>query len=113
MSCLFLFAVSSISRSFFTCGFQSCCRYNYYLFLCLINIHYFTGSGPVHIVGSLHTEIDEDYVSEDEEDDGEYIINPRRACAARVTVVGSVCLCVRYPKPHLSSHKRYHLLNGQ
>ena len=22
------------------------------------------------------------------------IINPRRACAARVTVVGSVCLCV-------------------
>ena len=25
---------------------------------------------------------------------GLYIINPRRACAARVTVVGSVCLCV-------------------
>ena len=24
------------------------------------------------------------------------IINPRRACAARVTVVGSVCVCVRY-----------------
>ena len=23
-----------------------------------------------------------------------YIINPRRACAARVTVVGSVCVCV-------------------
>ena len=24
------------------------------------------------------------------------MINPRRACAARVTVVGSVCVCVRY-----------------
>ena len=23
-----------------------------------------------------------------------YIFNPRRACAARVTVVGSVCVCV-------------------
>ena len=23
-----------------------------------------------------------------------HVVNPRRACAARVTVVGSVCLCV-------------------
>ena len=46
-----------------------------------------------------------------------YIINPRRACAARVTVVVSVCLCVCYSQSHLSnvlsSHKRYDLLNGQ
>ena len=36
-------------------------------------------------------------------------INPRRACAARVTVVVSfVC----YPKSHLSSHKRYYLHEG-
>ena len=49
------------------------------------------------------------------------VINPRRACAARVTVVGSVCVCVCvcvcYPTSHLSnvysSHKRYDLPNGQ
>ena len=45
------------------------------------------------------------------------IINPRRACAARVTVLGSVCLCVCYSQSHFlgvcSSHKGYHLLNGQ
>ena len=52
-------------------------------------------------------------------------INPRRACAARVTVVGSVCLrvCVsvclsvcylqsRFSNVY-SSHKRYDLLNGR
>ena len=33
-----------------------------------------------------------------------YVINPRRACATRVTVVGSVCLSVRLSvKPHLTS----------
>ena len=26
-----------------------------------------------------------------------HVVNPRRACAARVTVVGSVCVCVRHP----------------
>ena len=40
------------------------------------------------------------------------VIKPRRACAARVTVVGSVC-----STSHLSnvclSHNRYHILNGQ
>ena len=53
------------------------------------------------------------------------LINPRRACAARVTVVGSVCLCVCvsvclcvcYSTSHFSnvrsSHKRYDLSNGQ
>ena len=49
------------------------------------------------------------------------LINPRRACAARVTVVVPVCLCVCvcvcYSQSHLSnvrsSHKRYDLLNGQ
>ena len=39
------------------------------------------------------------------------VINPRRACAARVTVVESVCRCVRYPKFHLSSHKRLYYRN--
>ena len=46
---------------------------------------------------------------------------PRRACAARVLLVGSVCLCVcvcvSYSQSHLSnvrsSHKRYDLLSGQ
>ena len=32
-----------------------------------------------------------------------HIINPRRACAARVTVVGSVCVCVSVNKSHLTS----------
>ena len=45
------------------------------------------------------------------------IVNPRRACAARVTAVGSVCVCVCYSTSHLSnvcsSQKRYHLPNGQ
>ena len=50
------------------------------------------------------------------------LINPRRACAARVTVVGFVCLsvsclCVSYSTSHFtgvcSSHKGYDLLNGQ
>ena len=43
----------------------------------------------------------------------------RRACATRVTVVGSVSVCVsvcystfRFSNVY-SSHKRYHLLNGQ
>ena len=31
----------------------------------------------------------------------QFIINPRRACAARVTVVGSVCVCVSV-KSHLT-----------
>ncbi|CAI8055072.1 hypothetical protein GBAR_LOCUS30061 [Geodia barretti] len=60
---------------------------------------------------------------------GYHIINPRRACAARVTVVGfvclsvclSVCVCVCvsvcYSSSHFSSvrssHKGYHLVNGQ
>ena len=43
------------------------------------------------------------------------IINPRRACAARVMVVGSVCLSVR-ASTHFSivcsSRKQYDLLNG-
>ena len=46
-----------------------------------------------------------------------YLVNPRRACAARVTVVGFVCLFVCYSIAHssnvCSSHKRYDLLNGQ
>ena len=45
------------------------------------------------------------------------IINPRRACAPRVTVVGFVCQSVCYSSSHFSSvfsfHKGYHLLNGQ
>ena len=46
------------------------------------------------------------------------LINPRRACAARVTVLGlSVCLSVCDLTSHLwnihSSHKRYDVLNGQ
>ena len=32
-----------------------------------------------------------------------YIINPRRACAAKVTVVGCVCLCVCLSTPQLTS----------
>ena len=51
----------------------------------------------------------------------ECLINPRCACAARVTVVGfvclSVCLSVCYSTSHLSnvcsSQKRYHLPNGR
>ena len=31
-----------------------------------------------------------------------WLINPRRACAARVTVVGSVCVCVRVSVQHLT-----------
>ena len=50
-----------------------------------------------------------------------FIVNPRRACAARVTVVGSVCvfvcLSVCYSTSRFSnvysSHKRYDLLNGR
>ena len=45
------------------------------------------------------------------------VVNPRRACAARVTVVGFVCLCVSYSTSHFSnigsSHKRYDVVNGQ
>ena len=62
-----------------------------------------------------------------DEDTLSHIINPRRACAARVTVVGSVCLCVClcvsvclcvcYLTSHFFnvrlSHKRYDLPNGQ
>ena len=33
----------------------------------------------------------------------DYLINPRRACAARVTVVGFVCLSVCYSTSHLSN----------
>ena len=33
--------------------------------------------------------------------------------SASVYVCVCVCVCVRYPKSHLSSHKRYDLLNGQ
>ncbi|CAI8026790.1 hypothetical protein GBAR_LOCUS15352 [Geodia barretti] len=43
------------------------------------------------------------------------LINPRRACAARVTVLGSVRVSVCYSTSHLSkvcsSQKRYHLPN--
>ena len=40
------------------------------------------------------------------------LVNPRRACAARVTVLGlCVCLCVCYSTSHFirdySCHKRY------
>ena len=31
------------------------------------------------------------------------VINPRRACAERVTVVGSVCVCVCYSTSHFSN----------
>ena len=45
------------------------------------------------------------------------VFNPRRACAARVTVVVCVCLSVCYSTSHFtgvrSSHKRYDLLNRQ
>ena len=47
------------------------------------------------------------------------LVNPRRACAARITVVGSVCacVCVCYSQSYFSgvssSHKGYDLLNGQ
>ena len=43
------------------------------------------------------------------------VFNPRRACAARVTVVGSVCLGVHastHPSIVCSSRKRHHLLHG-
>ena len=41
-----------------------------------------------------------------------HFVNPRRACTARVTVVGSVCLSVTKLLTY-SSHKRYDLLNRQ
>ena len=45
------------------------------------------------------------------------VVNPRRACTARVTVVGFVCVCVCYSTSHLSNvssfQKRYHLPNGR
>ena len=34
---------------------------------------------------------------------GNCLFNPRRACAARVTVVGSVCVCVCVSVQHLTS----------
>ena len=47
------------------------------------------------------------------------LVNPRRACAATVTVVGSVCLSVClsvHAPPHFSmvysSHERYDVING-
>ena len=43
---------------------------------------------------------------------GTFFINPRRACAARVTVVGFVCLCVCLSvKSHLTSGASVRLEN--
>ena len=40
------------------------------------------------------------------------VINPRRACAARVTVLGSVCLCVCVSvKSHLTSRMSNRAIN--
>ena len=41
---------------------------------------------------------------------GPLIINPRRACVARVTLVGSVCVCVSVT-PHLTSRVFVRLTN--